>query len=823
MSTFRQCVEDGVRAGEITQAQADEYGNLFDELVEQYNQQLGPGPAQTKAGIDAAAAVRKKSIERKRQAMLQAITWKQISVDMASYRNIAGEQNMNKAALALFEQDINSKYASISQLEATIQRSATRKMDKFLATFRRDMIGRVRNKAQLNNMIKEVFNESTGDASARELALAWKEASEYLRKRFNAAGGAIPKRSDWGLPQQHSAVKVREVDFNEWRDFIIGRLDFEQMKDMETGLRFSKERLEFALKDVYDTISSDGASKIKPSGRPTGGKSLANRNADHRFLVFKNADAWMEYQQKFGNDNPFDVMMGHISNMSRDIAFMERLGPNPMATKNFIKQTLEKSASGDPKAIDAANSTNRKIDELYNILRGTHNTPVNRRWGTTFAGIRQLLQAAQLGAASISAITDVNFNRIARRMNGLPQTKTLMQYVKLLQPLGAEEMGKLAIRIGLTAEGWSTLAAAQMRYTGEISGPEVTRRVADFVMRASLLSPMTQAGRWAFGMEFLGTLADNVGKSFDELDPVFRKAMERYNINGDRWDIIRQTELYDYKGAKFLRAEDIEFRDDIDPRLARELATDIMRMVETETNFAVPSTSIRGRAALTGDAPPGTLGGEMVRSFAMYKNFGVTLMMTHIARGAATPGVKGKGRYYADLILSTTLMGALAIQLKEMSKGRDPRSVEDPEFWGAAFLQGGGLGIFGDFLFSDVNRYGGGLEQTIAGPVVGLVDDIRKLTIGNIYQAAQGEDTNVASEMIGLAQRYTPGTSLWYMRLGLERMVFDQAKLWADPDAGKKIRRNIRKYQREYGQDYWWTPGQMQPSRGPDFDNVFGN
>jgi hypothetical protein len=246
-------------------------------------------------------------------------------------------------------------------------------------------------------------------------------------------------------------------------------------------------------------------------------------------------------------------------------------------------------------------------------------------------------------------------------------------------------------------------------------------------------------------------------------------------------------------------------------------------MVETETNFAVPSTSIRGRAALTGDIPPGTLAGEMVRSFAMYKNFGVTLVNTHIMRGAGTPGVKGKGRYFADLLISTTLMGALALQLKEMSKGRDPRSVEDPEFWGAAFLQGGGLGIYGDFLFADLNRFDRGLAETIAGPVVGFANDVRKLTFGNIVEAIQGEDTKVASEMINFAQRYTPGASLWYMRLGLERMVFDQAKLWADPDAGNKIRRNIRKYQREYGQDYWWSPGQTLPSRGPEFDNVFGN
>jgi ATP-dependent Zn protease len=75
-------------------------------------------------------------------------------------------------------------------------------------------------------MIREVFERgSTGDASAREMAEAWAEASDYLRKRFNAAGGRIPKRKDWGLPQVHDTLAVRKATFQEWRDFIQPRLD----------------------------------------------------------------------------------------------------------------------------------------------------------------------------------------------------------------------------------------------------------------------------------------------------------------------------------------------------------------------------------------------------------------------------------------------------------------------------------------------------------------------------------------------------------------------------------------------------------------------
>ena len=50
--------------------------------------------------------------------------------------------------------------------------------------------------------------------------------------------------------------------------------------------------------------------------------------------------------------------------------------------------------------------------------------------------------------------------------------------------------------------------------------------------------------------------------------------------------------------------------------------------------------------------------------------------------------------------------------------------------------------------------------------------------------------------MINFAARYTPGASIWYGRLALERMVFDQLKLWADPDAAKKDQTLAKKVQK---------------------------
>jgi hypothetical protein len=152
------------------------------------------------------------------------------------------------------------------------------------------------------------------------------------------------------------------------------------------------------------------------------------------------------------------------------------------------------------------------------------------------AGTRNLLTAAQLGATFFTAITDLNSQSLARKFNGLPQVKTLSQVIKFMNPMKAKDRGKLATRLGLIADHWTTIASAQMRYVGEISGPEITRRISDLVMRGSLLSPWTQAGRWAFGQQFLGTIADSVNKSFDQLDEGVRGAFKRYGFSPADWE-----------------------------------------------------------------------------------------------------------------------------------------------------------------------------------------------------------------------------------------------------------------------------------------------
>ncbi|HSG05093.1 MAG TPA: hypothetical protein VLB09_01720, partial [Nitrospiria bacterium] len=301
--------------------------------------------------------------------------------------------------------------------------------------------------------------------------------------------------------------------------------------------------------------------------------------------------------------------------------------------------------------------------------------------------------------------------------------------------------------------------------------------MADFVMRASGLAAHTQAGRWAFGKEFQGMMADHAGKSFDRLPKELKRTFETYGVTEKDWNIAREFGVLKEDGVSFL-----------DPSYLAsqggekfQAGTKIHEAILTETDFAIPMPGARERAILLGQTRPGTLVGEMVRFGSQYKTFPITMMTTHLMRGLSSIQAGDRGAYLAGTAIGMTAMGAFALQVKEIAKGKDPKEMLDAKFWGAAFVQGGGAGIIGDFLYSGMSRSNKGLVSTMAGPGFGLVEDISGLTLGNVGQLGRDENTNMGRELTRFLRSYTPGSSLWYSRLAVDRMMWDQLQTLIDP------------------------------------------
>lgn len=825
--SLKDCIDRAVTGGEMDPVRAAETKTIYDEIEAEYLDALGLEGARVRAAQETVAEVKRRAAIKRRQEVLTAQVRDRIEKNMRLVD--PARVGVGELDIALIDdkgvQGLPKTWRSAEGQRRAVLGLAHARMEQVLARFRRTIVGETRDKATLLDVVREAHGQKTGNGAARELADAWYETAEYMRLLYNDAGGQIGRLERWGMPHSHDSLKVGEAGFEQWRDFIWGRLDRDRMTDNLTGRAMSDMRMEQALRDAYETIRTDGMNKVG-DGAAGGGRSLANRRNDHRFLHFKTADDWIAYQDEFGTADAWSAMNGHISHMARDIGAMRALGPNPAATLKWRQSELDKQAAGLGKAgakrANRLQSVARHLPVLFDNYSGAINDPGNARAARFFAGSRSVLVSAHLGSAAITAIGDVAFQRVTAKFNGLSHTRILARQIKLLSP-GNMEDRKLALRLSLIAEEWSQVASAQMRYIGEVQGPEVATRLADGVLRASGLSAWTQAGRWAFGMEFMGAMADHAGRRFDELPKPMQRQFGNYGFTSGDWDVIRKTDIYEPDKGGFLRPDDLIRRDDIAPDQAEVLGMRLLSMIHAETEFGTPTTSIRGSAALGGSTRPGTFAGELVRSGMMYKSFAITMYFTHIRRMAQQQGLWNKTTYAANLVVGATLMGALAIQLKDIARGRDPRSMTGDNasaFWLAAMAQGGGLGLFGDYMFDDANRFGGGLAESVAGPVVSAANDLRKLTIGNVQEAVQGEETNIGREALNFAGRYAPGASLWYARLGVERTVLDQIQRQVDPDHSQNWHRIERKHARELGTQYFWPKGELLPDRAPKFGNA---
>jgi hypothetical protein len=809
--SLRRCIPEMLNDGRIDEQQAERMRRLFDEYHDDYRNLFGESVADHMASQKAIDVFAGEALQAKRQALLQVTAQARIGRDVGRYTG----KDKGAAVVALFDHDGRAPYSNVDARRRAIEGQAHSMMEGVLMKHSRNMAGQVRGRASLLNLVREAFGENTGDLSAKELAQSWSDTAEMLRMRFNAAGGGIGKLERWGLPQTHDTRAVRAAGFDEWRAFIAPRLDRQRMRNAASGGELSSAGFEASLKQVFTTIRSEGWANREPGGA-SNGKKLANRHADSRFLVFKDADSWLEYSRKFGRpltrvgekidpDGPiFDAMMGHISGMSRDIALAEILGPNPAATVRWIKDSLVQAeavgTSPDMRGADRAYRATRQVQRMYDEISGSNSRPENQAIALGFSAFRSWQTAAKLGSATLSAVTDVAFQQLTRRFNHIPAAKVMNGYVRLLRP-GSVSDRALAIRLGLIAEEASKHAAAQSRYIGEVLTGEVSARLAEGVLRASGLSAWTQAGRWAFGMEFLSHVTHVRGAAWDKLDPGFQRTLARYGFGSSDWDAIRLSPVEEHRGSVWLMPSSIA-RTDLRDRL--------MEMILTETDFAVPVASLRTRAMMNSLAPKGTLGGEILRSALLFKSFGISMMLTH-GRRMIEQDSYNKLRYAAALTISTTLLGALAMQLKGVARGQDPQPMDSVDFWAKAGAQGGGWGIYGDFVNSATSRFGDDIYSTAAGPLLSEMVGV----------AQMAKAKNKVPGLRRLIQSNTPGSSIWYVKLAFQREMLDQMQSHADPYYYESFSRMEKRSQDDHN-PYWWHPGQTAPTRAPDVANATG-
>ncbi len=356
---------------------------------------------------------------------------------------------------------------------------------------------------------------------------------------------------------------------------------------------------------------------------------------------------------------------------------------------------------------------------------------------------------------------------------------------------------------------------AQARFADDLGQAGSIAWLSNFTNRASGLAAMTDAVRQSIVLSTQGFFAEAkaAGLAFADLDPNMTAALKRWGMNEFDYKIILDsTPHVEEGGADFIRPEDVALRS---PDTARKYEMWLVDMAQAASNEPRLLTRAITTGAILGEARQGTGLRAMASSVMMFKSFGITVALNHLLpalRQAATAQGADRISRLLPLLMGTTVMGALAIQAKDVLYGKTPRDMNNPDFWKMSMLQGGGFGIFGDYLLSDTSRFNQNFQTTLMGPVAGFVNDGFRVFAGNFDRALEeGEETKFMADFSQFAGRYVPAVKLWYTRRLLERTLLDQAQRMADPLYDTRMSRIESKMMREKQQQFWWAPGEPLP------------
>ncbi len=724
----------------------------------------------------------------------------------------AGEKQAALAEKLAVDYRRGSNVVSVASSTDVIRHQALAGLAEHSEPFLPKWMGFDEGNSRVALVFKELHGEDSGNVQAKAYAKALTDSFESLRKRFNAAGGKIGKLTDWAHPQAHSAYLVFKMGKDNWINFIQSKLKRDRYVN-EDGTGFTDQQFNDFLGHAWESIAYDGQLKGEV-GASQGTGSKANAHSQSRELHFADADSYLEYHQALGEKSLHATLISHIDQMSKDIALIETMGPNAQHQFDWWNDYALKEDART--GLSPEKVTKRRIynERLFKEVAGVQETGGAFAFGR-FMGVMRSLNLIALGSSSISTITDLNTMNLTAQYNHLSRSKMLVEHLRALTDA---ESRRAARRLGIGLDAYSGVI---LRHAQEQLANGYASKVGGATVRLSGMPFITEANRQAFSITMMDAVHHVVDTHADlaSINKTDARMLFTHGIDEADFAIWKQAvpETWTDGVSKLLTANAILKVPGIDAVALRKSADKFMAMVLDEQNMAVSVPGARERTTMNMGTIKNTYLGEISRAFWQFKSFGLSYFNNNLQRALSMESKSSGAAYAAMFAAQGLLLGAVAVQLKELVNGRDPLAMDNMKFAGKALLQSGGLGLFGDFLSSNNSQYGSSVLGAMAGPTISKAEQLYQLTWGNSIKGVQGEKTHVGAEALRLSNSLNPLGTLWFTKSAFNHLVLQNLQESLSPGY---LRRMTQRAQREFGQSYYWKPGETVPDRSPDLSKA---
>lgn len=736
---------------------------------------------------------------------------------MAS-RVAKGETNLTAIQRMLAPlRDLKGGVTSISQDIKGIAADLTRNLWE-LKDVTGKFAGMFQNKKGLVDVIKELYGENSGNAQARDAARSWQSAAEDARNQMNYEGGAIGYLKKYRTPQTHDPAKAWKMGEQMWVEQKMNQVDRGEYVNTD-GSAMNDEQMRGFLSEAWKAITRDGNEEaLMGQG---GSARRADNGMDHRTIIFKDWESALAHETELGTGDPVHLLIGHFDRMATDIALIKHLGDNP---DNMIAHLIDMAyradldASGHPIQTRAAKFDAQK---LYDYIAG-HHDPVYSESVKYVSDVAQGIHvASKLGSAVISALADPATMVMAANTNRMPVMQMFRNMLSTFNLANTAEKN-FAQRAGLMHE---MMTSEITRWGTDNLSHTWAGKLSVNILKLSLLNTWTAAEKRAFGIgmyDLMGKLSRD-HETMATLHKDDAATLDRLGISEDVFQVWRKAETTSRNGSTdtVLTPDAIYAISDVDIASKRNAAQALIGIALADMDVAVPTTRARDRYEASG-FQRGTVKGEIWRQMALFKATPYALFREQWGRMMSQDGGFNRAIYGAKFLALTTLMGAFSSELDQLLNGKDPidPSANPIRFGARALLKGGGLGFFGDFMFSDKTLQGQiGALAGVSGPSGSTLEALLRLTVGNASLAFTGKETHVGSNAADLAKSVIPGANLWYLKAVFNHLWIHYIQDVIQPGYSSRLESRAM---HEFGQQYWWHPGDLSPDRLPNMGAAFG-
>lgn len=666
---------------------------------------------------------------------------------------------------------------------------------------------------------------TTGNDHAMKAAEAIYKWQSLAKSDLNGQGAWIGDLPGYISRTTWDPTKLWKTDFSEWRRDMLANLDyaktFEGSDDPEGFLRAAFDNLRTGIH-----ITDAGRVGMKDPAF-TGPSNLAKRLSESRDFHFRDADAWMTMQKKYGIGQLPDQILRSLDRSGSDFALLNRFGTNPRGEmENYIDRFVDRYHHTDPEAAEYLNDNRAALMREFGYLDGTNDRPENEQLSRIAQGLRNIQSASKLGAVVFTHA--FSMGTVISKMKystGLPWGEVIANTIGSLGRGYGDRFGRGELHDLLLSNIDGRSTELMRHWTPGEQRPGLTSSMLSTMLRwqgFNYVMNSYKAGARDMASRDLGMQVD---RTFTELKPETQRSLTQYGITPSDWELLRSAPDHTAVDGRVYITPDAAHRspEQLDPQggdlfrydLRQALAMKLHTYFDDTANEAIVSPGVREKALFYQGLRPGTAMGEVMRMVSQFKMWGAANIRQNIGRewygnpGSGTWGVPSKSQAIgiASIAALSTILGYGRMATVSTMKGETPRNPLDPHTALAALAQGGGFGILGDFLFGQASRNGQNAAETLLGPVVGTGLQLMDLK-GKMTAAAEGDrraQKDLGPEALRVITDNTPFVNMFYVRTALNYLFLWRLQEMLNPGYQ---RRRERRIQRETGQTMWLSPAQ---------------